>query len=920
MADAAKNPFDQFDKPATDQQQNPFDQFDFGKHGGTVGDYASVAGRSLARGAAEGGSSILKGLSLLPDAGMGEAATPQSVDIARQVEATPVTQRPLYQAGQAVEEKAAKTFPLTRAEEQSVTGQVGRTIGSTGVQIGGAMLAGPMALPVGASLFAASSAGSEFDKAIHSLAEQTRDAAAFGGATPEEQQAAYDHALTTPENLSRASHAAGLSALVGGSIGVLPLGVILRPVSREAPGLMGWAAAKLQQAVQSGAVFSSVGEAQHYLGQEIAKEYDPNARYEFDPKRVTASLIAGGAFGVVHPLSPAQPSSAAEINDFMRQADATAPQRPSQTASDINEFIRRRDAGWTYDDATDQWSPPAAAAGLPRLPPPFEDAGPTAPAASAPPNAPAPEAPAAPVAGARPLDTAFPSLEEPGRSAPPAAPDNPFNQFDVPQEMPNDRQGGQQVRGEVGERQAPGVLQQPGGSGAPPQAGGILQAPQGGEKPENPPQPNVGTATLQALLADPRSADEIRAEIAAERARSDAAHARGAADAQASTTTAQTDVLSPQPVASDLPVAPGGAREAPIALTGPGDLYTGAERTGTPTPAQAEAGNYRKRHVTWQGLDIAIETEAGQDRTGIGSDGQPWSVTLQHPYGYIKGTLGRDGDQVDVYLGPEPQSPTVYIVDQIDHRTGGFDEHKALIGFPDEASARAAYVAGFSDSNGPARVGSISALPVSAFKDWLAKGQRRAPVAYTDPVREARAIAKEHGLNATDAEIEAAVLEQKVSNTDLTEALFAVVEHSAIVDEAESPDSVQRQEEAHGRPVEPTGPRETSAEPSAPSAEAGIEGARAPEQASARLEPHEAERDRGAAAPVEVPTPAEPVIESPALTVATLQKLIPKIKVMAADRREETRRMIDDQLAAMESEGKKIAEHCLEVGSRFSVR
>jgi len=58
--------------------------------------------------------------------------------------------------------------------------------------------------------------------------------------------------------------------------------------------------------------------------------------------------------------------------------------------------------------------------------------------------------------GARPIDEAFPSFEEPGRTSPPAPiEENPFNQFDAPQETPNDRQGGQQVLGQVGEGQEP---------------------------------------------------------------------------------------------------------------------------------------------------------------------------------------------------------------------------------------------------------------------------------------------------------------------------------------------------------------------------------------------------------------------------------------------------------------------------------
>jgi hypothetical protein len=41
---------------------------------------------------------------------------------------------------------------------------------------------------------------------------------------------------------------------------------------------------------------------------------------------------------------------------------------------------------------------------------------------------------------------------------------------------------------------------------------------------------------------------------------------------------------------------------------------------------------------------------------------------------------------------------------------------------------------------------------------------------------------------------------------------------------------------------------------------------------------------------------------------------------MPAAKRAETRAWLDQQLAEMEAEGKKIAEHCLATGGKFSIR
>ena len=80
----------------------------------------------------------------------------------------------------------------------------------------------------------------------------------------------------------------------------------------------------------------------------------------------------------------------------------------------------------------------------------------------------------------------------------------------------------------------------------------------------------------------------------------------------------------------------------------------------TPTEAQKEAGNYRKGHVRLHGMDISIENPHGSERSGVGKDGKPWSVTMPASYGYVRRTEGADGDQVDVYVGPEPESDQVF--------------------------------------------------------------------------------------------------------------------------------------------------------------------------------------------------------------------------------------------------------------------
>src|SRR5262249_31179287 len=87
------------------------------------------------------------------------------------------------------------------------------------------------------------------------------------------------------------------------------LGVILAPIRKAAPGLTGWAAVKLEQAARAGITFATVGEAQEWLGQQIAGAfYDPQATYSPDAKRLAASLIGGALPGAATPHGTAKPS------------------------------------------------------------------------------------------------------------------------------------------------------------------------------------------------------------------------------------------------------------------------------------------------------------------------------------------------------------------------------------------------------------------------------------------------------------------------------------------------------------------------------------------------------------------------------------------------------------------------------------
>lgn len=145
-----------------------------------------------------------------------------------------------------------------------------------------------------------------------------------------------------------------------------------------------------------------------------------------------------------------------------------------------------------------------------------------------------------------------------------------------------------------------------------------------------------------------------------------------------------------------------------------------------PTPAQKMAGNYKKHHVRYHGMDISIENLKNSERHGVDKDGKKWSAKMSDHYGYIRRTQGADGDHVDVYLGNNANSNRVYVIDQKHHDTGAFDEHKCMLGYPDRDAAVKAYRSAFSDKKN--RIMKVTRLNIDEFKDWLKHGDTRKPV------------------------------------------------------------------------------------------------------------------------------------------------------------------------------------------------
>ncbi len=136
-------------------------------------------------------------------------------------------------------------------------------------------------------------------------------------------------------------------------------------------------------------------------------------------------------------------------------------------------------------------------------------------------------------------------------------------------------------------------------------------------------------------------------------------------------------------------------------------------------------------HTTFQGIPIAIENRKGSTREGVDPDGKPWKTVFKNPYGYIKKTEGKDGEEIDVYLGPQPDAPNVFVVHQRKIDGTGHDEDKAHLGFPSEAAVRKAYLSHY-NKVGPKLLGPITTMTVEELKKRLAEKKKHTKLAATE--------------------------------------------------------------------------------------------------------------------------------------------------------------------------------------------
>ncbi len=144
-----------------------------------------------------------------------------------------------------------------------------------------------------------------------------------------------DQAQAAGADPSATNKAVTQGAGLGAVLGVIFPGVakVLAPMARTSPGVLDWARSMLKNAALEGVTFAGVNEAQNYLSAQIAKGYDANSQWVFDPKAALAALATGGLIGGYRgyhaDIKPGRPDTGAPT----APADKAAVQMPGQSTT-----------------------------------------------------------------------------------------------------------------------------------------------------------------------------------------------------------------------------------------------------------------------------------------------------------------------------------------------------------------------------------------------------------------------------------------------------------------------------------------------------------------------------------------------------------------------------------------------------------
>lgn len=132
-----------------------------------------------------------------------------------------------------------------------------------------------------------------------------------------------------------------------------------------------------------------------------------------------------------------------------------------------------------------------------------------------------------------------------------------------------------------------------------------------------------------------------------------------------------------------------------------------------------------EKDINFQGLSVTIEWPKGSTRTGVDKDGKDWYRKMHADYGYVQDTRAKgDGEDLDVYIGPNKEAPTAYVIDQLKD-DGSFDEPKVMLGFDSLEEARDNYLEHYPEGWENTNLGDITPVTVERLAEMVDAEQEK---------------------------------------------------------------------------------------------------------------------------------------------------------------------------------------------------
>lgn len=127
--------------------------------------------------------------------------------------------------------------------------------------------------------------------------------------------------------------------------------------------------------------------------------------------------------------------------------------------------------------------------------------------------------------------------------------------------------------------------------------------------------------------------------------------------------------------------------------------------------------------VRYRGMTIDIENLDGSVREGKDPNGKPWRTKFNGcHYGELRGSLGSDGDKLDIYIAARPVDGAnkAYIIHQNHPRThptkgGQYDEDKVVLGVASVEAAKELYLRHYQRKD---FLRSVTEMPIEKFKRY----------------------------------------------------------------------------------------------------------------------------------------------------------------------------------------------------------